>query len=292
VTIDGLPYVAKHLRPGGDWLMRASGDFGVREVALWERGVFAALPDEIDPAVVAVARDDHAAVVLMRDVSEHLLPQGDDPLTIEEHDAFLGGLAALHAGMWGWRDDVGLLTTGHRHLLFHPSMCDVEVAFGGDNPIPELVREGWGRFDARQPRSASAVHALYGDPSPFVRALDRTPSTLVHGDVKIANAGQDPAGRTILIDWALAGPGPACVDLAWHLSVNAARLPESKEATIARYRGALEGRGRNTEPWWERQLALCLLGSFAQMGWEKAFGNDDELAWWDEQATAALRFLS
>jgi thiamine kinase-like enzyme len=170
-------------------------------------------------------------------------------------------------------------------------MCDVEAAVGSDNPIPELVREGWNRFDARQPRSASVVHAVYDDPSPFVRALDATPSTFVHGDVKIANAGHDPDGRTILIDWALAGPGPACVDLAWYLSVNAARLPESKEATIARYRGALERRGRDTEPWWDRQLALCLLGSFVQMGWEKALGGDDEFGWWDEQAVDAVRFL-
>jgi hypothetical protein len=284
--------VAKHLRAGSDWLMRASGDFGVREVALWERGVFAALPDEIDPAVVAVARDDRAAVVLMRDVSDELLPDGDDPLTIEQHDAFLDGLAALHAAMWGWRDDVGLLTTGQRHLLFDPTMCDIETAFGDDNPIPELVRQGWIRFDERAPRSATVVHAVYDDPSSFVRALDTTPSTFVHGDVKIANAGRDPDGRTILIDWALAGPGPACVDLAWYLSVNAARLPESKEATIARSRQALERRGRETEPWWDRQLALCLLGSFVQMGWEKALGGDDELEWWDEQAAAAAHFLS
>ena len=31
-----------------------------------------------------------------------------------------------------------------------------------------------------------------------------------------------------------------------------------------------------------RQLALCLLGTLVQFGWEKAFsGYDDELAWWE-----------
>ena len=126
------------------------------------------------------------------------------------------------------------------------------------------------------------------DPTPLVRALGEGPTTLVHGDVKSANLGFAADGRTIMLDWAFAGSGPACADLAWHLSLNCARLPEAKEVVIERHRAALERCGIDTEPWWDRHLALCLLGGVLQMGWEKALGNDDELEWWDRRAAEAV----
>jgi hypothetical protein len=289
LTIDAVPYIAKHLSAGGDWLMRSSGDYGLRELALWERGVFAQLPDEIDHAVVTTARDGRHGVLVMRDVGPSFLPDCNEPISPEQHAVFVEHLAAMHAACWHWPDEVGLLTTAHRYLLFHPTLGDFEAARGGDNPVPGLIAAGWQRFWPQAAGSANAVHALLADPTPLVRAIDATPSTLVHGDVKLANVGFAPDGRTILIDWAFAGSGPACADLAWHLSLNAARLPEPKEAVIERYRAALERRDIDTEPWWEAQLALCLLGAVLQMGWEKALGGDgDELAWWDDRAAAAV----
>ena len=54
------------------------------------------------------------------------------------------------------------------------------------------------------------------------------------------------------------------------------------------YRDALEARGIDTEPWWDQQLGLCLLGALVQFGWEKALGGyDEELAWWEDKAIAA-----
>jgi hypothetical protein len=47
----------------------------------------------------------------------------------------------------------------------------------------------------------------------------------------------------ILLDWTLPGTGPACWDLCWYLALNRARLPEPKEAVIARYRSELENHG-------------------------------------------------
>ena len=53
--------------------------------------------------------------------------------------------------------------------------------------------------------------------------------------------------------------------------------------------GGLRHRHR---PWWERQLALCLLGALVQFGWEKALGGyDEELAWWETQAVRAAPLL-
>jgi Phosphotransferase enzyme family len=240
VLIDGQRYVVKHLSAGGDWLMRSTGDFGLRELALSERGVFAGLPAEIDHAVVAVARDGRHGVLLM-------------------HDEFESQRA--------------------------------ESQRGGDSPLPAIIGAGWQRFWSRGGQSVDLVRALLEDPTPLVRRIGATPATLLHGDVKIANLGCGPDGRTIMLDWAPADPGPPWADLAWYLSLNSARLPESKAAVIDRYRGALERHGIDTSPWWDSQLALSLLGSVLQMGWEKALGDDDEFAWWDGHAAEAARHL-
>ena len=86
--------------------------------------------------------------------------------------------------------------------------------------------------------------------------------------------------------------GPACHDLGWYLALNRARLPESKEAAIDRFRAALERpRGGDTDGWWDAQLDLCLLGTLVQFGWEKALGDDAELGWWIDRARAGARRL-
>jgi aminoglycoside phosphotransferase (APT) family kinase protein len=80
-------------------------------------------------------------------------------------------------------------------------------------------------------------------PAIVTTPLAETPVTFLHGDWKLGNLGNHPDGRTILLDWAYPGSGPPCWDLCWYLALNAARLPESKESTIARFRSALDGRG-------------------------------------------------
>ena len=56
---------------------------------------------------------------------------------------------------------------------------------------------------------------------------------------------------------------------------------------------SLERRGVDTSVWWDRQLALSLLGALVQFGWEKAFGGlDSELAWWQDRALEGARLLT
>jgi hypothetical protein len=105
----------------------------------------------------------------------------------------------------------------------------------------------------------------------------------------MGNLGTHPDGRTILIDWTNPGAGPACWDLCWYLALNRARLPVSKEATIARFRDALERLGVTTDGWWDAQLDLCVIGIMAAFGWEKALGDDNELAWWEGKVAEALQ---
>jgi len=117
-----------------------------------------------------------------------------------------------------------------------------------------------------------------------------TPMTLVHGDWKAGNLGSRPDGRTVVVDWAIPGLAPGCVDLGWYLAVNCDRLPESKEATITGYRDALGRYGIDVAGWFDRQLELALLGAFVQLGWSKTSGLA-ELAWWVDRVTPAARDL-
>ena len=93
------------------------------------------------------------------------------------------------------------------------------------------------------PELAELTLALTNAPDVLVEALMQTPTTLVHGDWKAGNLGSRPDGRTIVVDWAVPGLAPGCVDLGWYLAVNCDRLPEPKEAVIDGYRDALVRHG-------------------------------------------------
>ncbi len=76
-----------------------------------------------------------------------------------------------------------------------------------------------------------------------------------------------------------------------YLALNAARLPQAKEDAIDEYAASLTSRGIDTRGWWDEQLALGLLGTLVQFGWEKGLGDDDELEWWLDRARRARRLL-
>jgi len=164
---------------------------------------------------------------------------------------------------------------------------------GSAHLVPRLVGEGWPRLAEVAPVAAAIVIPLARDPGPLVEAMDGTPHTFVHSNWKLDNLGTDDQGRTVVLDWEQPGRGAALSDLAWYLAINCRRLPQGKEDAIAAYRRALEDCGISTEPWWDRQLALCLLGALVQFGWEKALGGyDEELAWWETQAVRAAPLLA
>lgn len=299
VVIDGERYFLKSLSRESDWIMRVTGDHDHRPFLVWRDGIMSASPTEIDHTVVGMAiegeGDGAVLSMLMRDVGEHLIPEGDETLSEAQHLALIDGLAALSAHHWDWRDPIGLTPMATRVRFFAPDNIapEIERAARPDAvPVPiRVADEGWRRLPERAPALADLVFPLHRDPSPLVRALADTPRTFLHGDWKLGNLGVHPDGRTILIDWAYPGAGPACWDLAWYLALNRARLPISKEDTIAVFREDLERRVIDTAGWFERQLGLCLLGMAACMGWEKAVGDEDELRWWDDAAQAGAAWL-
>jgi hypothetical protein len=299
VVIGGQPYVLKHLDLAGDWTMRTSGCLHGASLTLWERGILARLPDCINQPIVEIVREEPAGParwercgLLMHDVTRWLVPVTDTPIPADQHMRFLQHMAALHASFWDCGSDCDVVPEMHRYLELSPWMAEAEAAIGSPHLVPQLVAKGWPLLAEVAPAAAAVVTPLARDPGPLVDALATTPHTFVHGNWKLDNLGTDGAGRTVLLDWEQPGRGAPLSDLAWYLAINCRRLPQSKETSIGVYRDALEAWGIDTQPWWERQLALCLLGALVQFGWEKALGGyDEELAWWETQAVRAAALL-
>jgi hypothetical protein len=293
VVIEGQHYVLKHLDLAEDWTMRASGCLPGAPLVLWERGILARLPGCLNQPIVGAAREPGGCALLMRDVTPWLVPVTDAPITLDQHTRFLRHMAALHAEFWACGREFDVVPAMHRYLELSPWMAEAEAAAGSPHLVPALVARGWPLLAEVAPAAAAVVTPLAYDPGPLVEALAGTPQTFVHSNFKLDNLGTDDIGRTVLLDWEQPGRGAPLSDLAWYLAINCRRLPQSKEASIAAYRQALEGFGVDTAPWWERQLGLCLLGALVQFGWEKALGGyDEELAWWETNAVRAAALLN
>jgi hypothetical protein len=302
VVIDDRRYVLKHLDLAADWTMRAAGSLRGVPLELWERGILRRLPACINQPIVAVAytppsaaagRPAGGCAVLMHDVADWLVPATDEPVPAAQHGAFLRHMAALHAAYWACGSEYEVVPAMHRYLELSPWLAEAEASVRSEHLVPQLVGKGWQLLPQVAPAAAAIVGPLALDPGPLVTALATTPQTFVHSNWKLDNLGTDDAGRTVLLDWEQPGRGAALSDLAWYLAINCRRLPQAKDTAIEAYRAALEGCGVDTAPWWDRQLALCLLGALVLFGWEKALGGyDEELAWWEDRAIAARPLLA
>jgi hypothetical protein len=292
VVVDGERYFVKRLSPATDWIMRVTGDHVHRPYLVWRHGIMAAAPDCIDSTVVAMEiegeGDTAVLTMVMRDVGEHLVPEGDDVVPQAQHERFIEHQAALAATFWGWRDEIGLTSMQQRVRFFAPNTIAAELRVDHVPGPIAAADAGWRALPGRAPGMAATARAVWERPEMITGPLAETPSTFVHGDWKMGNLGSHPDGRTILLDWAFPGAGPVCWDLCWYLALNTRRLPEPKDAVIERCRAALEARGIPTEGWWQVQLDLCTVGMMAVFGWEKALGDDDELGWWADRVDAAV----
>ena len=292
LAIDGRRYVVKRLSYDTDWVMRAVGDVGPpRVVRMHASGLFDRLPGCIDTTLVAVAYDPETGLteLLMRDVGETFL-RDSDPITAGQHATVIDAMAQLHAASWGMTDDLGLTPPARRWSVLSPGFARREAERGQPSGVPAALGPMWDRLSLVDPGTHRVVRRLADDPAPLVTALAGTPRALVHGDFKGGNLGLYPDGRIALVDWAFPGVDAPCADLAWYLAVNCDRLPESKESTIVRYHAALQGHGVDTGGWWDRQLALSLLGGAVQMAWSKA-DQPEELAWWAARVREACALL-
>jgi hypothetical protein len=295
LRVDGQPCFLKVLTAEDDWIMRVTGNTTNWEFQVWRAGIYQQFPECIDHTILAMALEGTGPSarlsILMTDCSDDLVPPGDALLPEQHHLDLLDHMAAMHARFLGWRDGIGLADPAHRFLYFAPETIAPELEVS-DVPGPIAAAEqGWALLPERAPRLHSLTRSVHHDPRPLVDALSATPSTFVGGDWKLGNIGRRPDGRTILVDQAYPGEAPPCLDLTWHLAINRARIPISKEATIAHYRERLEVHGVDTTDWFERQLGLTLVGMASLFAWEKALGDQAELEWWERAALDGARWL-
>ena len=295
LNINGEPHFLKVLSADSDWIMRCTGNTTNWEFQVWQAGIYQRVPAVIDHAMVGMAREGEGSsarlAMLMTDRGADMVPPGDELLPVQHHHDFIDHMAAFHATFMGWRDDIGLASLAHRFRFFAPDNIAAELLVD-DVPGPIRVADiGWGLLPSLSPQLDGLVRQIHADPQPLADALRETPGTFVAGDWKLGNVGRRSDGRTVLLDWAYPGEAPPCFDLAWYLALNRARMPISKEATIALYRDSLQRHGVDTTGWFERQLGLTLLGMAATFAWEKAVGDKDELAWWEAAALDGARLL-
>ncbi len=291
ITVGPDRYFVKQLSYASDWVMRASGDRVCRQYLVWQAGIMDQSPECIDHAVVAMGLDgageDAVLTIVMREVGGLLVPPGEARVPAGQHAGFIAHMAALSAAFWNWDDQIGLTTMAQRIRFFAPDVIATEL---GAPEVPGPVAAaaaGWAALSGRSPLLWQLARLVHDRPEVITEPLSRTPRTFLAVDWKLGNLGTHPDGRTILLDWAFPGAGPACWDLCWYLALNRARLPEPKEAVISRFRAALGHHGIDTGSWWQQQLDLCMIGIMATFGWEKALGETGELSWWEATVTGA-----
>lgn len=285
---DGTELVLKHVDPQRDWIMQATRDTG-RIARLWAAGLFERMPAIIDTAIIGVVATPQGCTVVMRDVTESLLPDGA-PVTRLQSRQLLAAAAALHRA-FTHRPADDLCSLADLLGFLSPTAT---APYRADHEVPRLVQTGWERFGDVVPGDvAEAVFHVLESPGALADALSRFDSTLLHGDLKLANLGLAHE-RVVVLDW---GPqtswGPPAVDYAWYLAVNGAGLLASFDEVVDDVRAAA-GPAHD-----EDAFRLALLGALVQLGWEKALGatGDDDgvrrrersgLDWWTARARDAL----
>jgi hypothetical protein len=303
-------YVVKRVAPLSDWLARATQDTLAREYQIVADGLLAELPDGVGSAVLAAAPlGDGRAVLLLRDVSDLLAPPGDAPFSAAQLDLLARGTARLHSAFAGLTTEraarVGLGRPADWLLLLSPATARREHTFSPPGHFTATFTPAWERFAALYPDAWRVLGPLQADPTPLVAALDSCPHTLAHADLKAGNCAFDYAlDQLVLLDWGNSGRWPGALDLAWSLSVNAAKLPHGRADLLERYRAERERLGvlPASGAAWERELALGLLGGALLSCALKIPGLEHpdpavrereraELDFWTEAALAGARLL-
>jgi hypothetical protein len=290
---DGRRLIAKRILPGANWIDRHTKDEG-REGLLFTSGVLGRMPEAIDHAVIAAERDGDVWWVVMRDVSEFLLPDGKR-LSREEHRRILAATNLMWEEFWGER--VPHLCSLHDCFrLFSPSIAVAER--DGLDLLPKQYEAFWEAFaEAVDDDVAEAVLALGDDPAPLVAELDACGSSLIHADIRDEQIGLD-GEHLVLLDWGRASQGHPVVDFFWSICHNAWRIDASHEELVDDFRRA---RGEHDDP---RAVELGVLAGLVMYGW--VFGHSaayhpdpaerdwarHELSWWIPRARRALETWS
>src|SRR6476659_10444879 len=179
LTIDGRPCFLKILDAESDWISRVIGNTDHWEYKVWRAGLYQRFPDVIDHTIIAMALDTTGGAtrlgILMDDVSESLVPPGDEVVPVGTHGGFVRHMARLHADFWGWDDTLGLCPMANRIRFFCPEVIAAELV-AEQVPGPIAAADiGWKRLAGSHPELSGFIQGIHEDPSGLVDALAETP---------------------------------------------------------------------------------------------------------------------
>jgi len=292
---DGRRLVVKRFSPSTDLVMAVTGDTVGREYQLWSRGVLDRLPPQVEHAVVDGWVEPDATILVMRDLGDTVLTWGER-LSRERCRRVFDQVTAMHRSFLG-NAPPDLTPLPEQVGLFSPSRLTQYAA--GTNPLAAIALHGWEIFAEIVPDDvAGPVLALLADPGPLVAALQRRPTTLIHGDLATVNmaitrtAGADD--QLTLLDWSLPAEAPGAVDLARFIAGCSSVVDATREEIIADFR---ESSGPAYD---EPALRLALLSGLVWLGWNKALDTvehpdpktrereSQDLDWWVGEARRTL----
>jgi hypothetical protein len=295
-------FVLKRDSLARDWIARATADGPILREA-WFAGHGPALPSPIRAPYLGAGRDGDEFGILMPDLTG-ILFDWDAPISIRELERVLEGLAELHSQPWTVSDAP---EAGHwcpiRERIDLICRASLERPGPAGEAVGERILPGWDAFDRLAPPAArDLINSIGTNPAPLVDALARLQSTVLHGDLKLANVGVEPDGTIDLVDWQMVSVAPVAIELGWFVVSNVASLPLPPGDVLARYHAALQARGPRWEEIagdWEAQKDCAILVGLLLRGWRKGADAEagvvhasgvtaaDDLAWWGGRAVEA-----
>jgi hypothetical protein len=295
---DGDRFILKRDSLVRDWIAQATADGPVLREAWFAAAHGPGLPSPIRAPYLGVGIEGEEFGILMPDLSGVLF-DWDAPISAGELDRVLAGLSALHA--YPWSKALARRVSNWCPLRERVTLicrASLERPGAARDAVGERILPGWDAFDRHAPSEARRlIDSLGEDPRPLIDALAMLPSTLIHGDLKLANAGIEPGGSIDLVDWQMVSVAPVAVELGWFLVSNVASLPLDPDAVLERYRAKAEIAD------WERQVDAAILVGLLLRGWRKGADAEagvvhasgvaaaDDLAWWCERSLEAARRL-
>jgi hypothetical protein len=287
-------YLVKRTILNEDWFSQRIKDETGREGAVLVSTEFSKLYDIFEMPYLAVALVDGAVGLLMDDLSEWLVPDEREPILYETETLIIDHLARMHAVFWQnpSLDDLEWLLKPSDYLyIMGPLDLENNTQHAQSaRGVDQMITEGWKAAKKLLPSKLSQV--LWKAPSLLWEHWSSLPTTLLHGDTKLANFAIKPNGHLALFDWAFVGSGPCTFDIGWYVAVNASRLCRSKEELFEVYKSKLEKHlGWSIDPqMWQSLVDAGILCGALMLLWTKALAvennrdrSDIEWEWWCNQ---------
>ncbi len=302
---DGERFVLKRDATARDWIARATLDGPMLREA-WFAAHGPTLPSPVRAPYLGAGVDGDEIGVLMPDLTGVLF-DWEAPISAADLDRVLAGLAVLHAYTWDSDAIDGGPWCPIRERITLICRASLERPGAARDAVADRLLPGWDAFDRRAPAAARELIASLGDdPQPLVDALAKLPSTLIHGDLKLANVGIAADGSIQMVDWQMVSVAPVAIELGWFLVSNVASLPLQPDDVLARYQAAVTReapRGADIVGTWSGQVDAAVLAGLLLRGWRKGADAEsgvtlasgvsaaDDLVWWCDRALAAAERL-